>query len=417
MEETKHRVRTQIYYKKDQALELELGRLNDWFKDNPDQDSNYQLILEFKEHLIAKQTGQYRIAKILAHLRRTCILDNTLVFDRATKQDIRGVIAKINTYEGWGEHSKLDYKRVLKHFYRWFEEEDSRLNSDDSRVRQEALDLYRYLTRHLVLKKPQKKVNPDELITDSDLQRLLNKGSRTPLERAFVSILHETGCRIGEMLGMRIGDIQRRGKHAVISVDGKTGERIVPILKSIPYLEQWLNIHPHRDDAKSILWLSISSNFYGRPLRYAGARKMLKRVGERAGIDKKKNAHWFRHSRASRNAEDMSESVLNATMGWTQGSNQAKTYVHMSGKQVEDLFMKRNGLVNKEEEKPTVQYCGCGSVNDIEALYCYKCGQPLSIKVANREAELMRKAFEILPKILANPQLRREYEDKLKEYG
>ena len=54
-------------------------------------------------------------------------------------------------------------------------------------------------------------------------------------------------------------------------------------------------------------------------------------------------------------------------------------------------------------------------INDGESRYCYKCGAPLNVAVA-MEDELNKKvavdeAFEILEKIMSDPELMKKFEE------
>lgn len=380
------------------------------------QDANREAIRSFQEHLLANRTGKYRVAKITAHLRRICEERATLCLPTATKEDIRGVVAWINTYDGWKAHSKVDYTRVLKHFYHWFEDEDPRLHDPEESIREAAQDLYKYLKKYVKISKPRKKVGEDEIITDADLAQLQRAGCRTPLERAFLGVLHNSGARIAEMLNIRIRDYERKGKHALLRVDGKTGERRIPILQAIPALEEWLRIHPDHDNPGAYIWVSMSERHYGKPLAYLGVLKLLRRVFLRARIAKQHNPHWFRHSRASIWARDFSQAMLCNLMGWEQGSAQAQTYIHVGARDVEDSFLKAHGILPQEQRRPVAQYCACGETNTAESRYCYKCGQPLSVSVVLQEQEYLKRAFELLPRVLEDPELRKRYESKLQEY-
>ena len=426
--------RREIYWKRSKQYGRQQELLAIW----EDQDANKGAIRAFQEHLIAEGTGEYRVAKVMSHLRHICDECAFLRLPLATKADLRSAIAYINTREGWKEHSRCDYTRILKHYYRWYQEEDPRVENGDAKAREEARQLYQYLSRHVKVSKPRKKVGEDEIITQEDLQSLI-RTCRTPLERAFLAVLHNTGARIGEMLNIRIRDYERKGKHALIKVDGKTGERRIPVLQAIPHLEEWLRIHPDRENSSAFLWVSMSERHYGKPLAYAAVKKLLERCASRAGFaqanmstwkdkggkphtyerysnfEKQFNPHWFRHSRASLWAAEFSQAMLCQLMGWAQGSSQAQTYVHLSARDVENSFLKVHGILPEEQRKPTAQFCACGQTNTSDAKYCYKCGQPLSVRVVMDEQEALRRAFAELPRILADPVLRARYEQKLRE--
>jgi hypothetical protein len=60
---------------------------------------------------------------------------------------------------------------------------------------------------------------------------------------------HDTAARPHELLKLMIKDVKivRTSKglqYAEISVNGKTGSRALPLIDSIPYIRNWLRVHP-----------------------------------------------------------------------------------------------------------------------------------------------------------------------------
>ena len=60
----------------------------------------------------------------------------------------------------------------------------------------------------------------------------------------------DTGARPHELLNLRIKDVEfveeGGSRYAKIVVDGKTGERSLALIDSIPYVTQWISNHPPR---------------------------------------------------------------------------------------------------------------------------------------------------------------------------
>lgn len=401
--------RTQIYYKKDEAFQRQQQKLIDW----PGSAKNKQLIQAFQEHLFSIGTGQYRTAKLTASMRWICdALQDDL--DKATKTSIQSVVAKINTTATWGEHSKSDYRRTLKQFYHWYEEEDPRVYSKDEDARNEAARLYRYLQKD-VRGKPREQIKDRDIITEEDIHLLIQKGCARPLERAIIAFLHETGCRVGELLNLRIQDIEFKGRHAMVRLNGKTGERNVPIVQSLPYIVRWLEDHPHKENPRSLLWISTHSAHYGQALRYIGVTKILKAAFLRAGVRKTCNPHWFRHSRATILSPHYSDVLRCKLMGWTLGSKQVRTYTKMAAVDVEEKFLQNHGLQDQDKPEERVKICGCGTTNERTARYCYRCGNALSVAIMLEDEQKKTAAVEeaiqeYMRRILNNPDELKKFE-------
>lgn len=394
-----------IYWKTgDQLLELQQKILDRW-EGSP---VNKALIRRFQTSLQASGTKAVRISKLTWGLRKLCDwLGKDL--STITKSELELLASKIHSSE-YTEATKSDYKRCLKHFYRWYGEDDPRLESGSEAERREATKAYAYLKGSIKTSCKLKELDPGSIITESDIETVLRNGCKYDYERAFIKLLHETGCRVGEILSIRFKDVQQKETHWLIRVTGKTGERTIPIHASIPYLVRWLDYHPNKIPDSS-LWISDNNRYKGQALRYSGAVKIVKRCFKRVGLIKKHNLHHFRHSRATLDAPLYSEQMLCNMRGWRVGSSMVRRYTHLSGKDAEDAFLRVKGLVKAEnrEDKIEVRNCICGAPNVPDGKFCYRCGKALSLDVALKEHQYMEKAFDLMAQIMSDPKLQEEF--------
>ena len=72
-------------------------------------------------------------------------------------------------------------------------------------------------------------------------------------------------------------------------------------------------------------------------------------------------------------------------LGWTQGSDMAAVYVHLSGRDTDDAILEMNGV--KKEKKRTSKLRSrncmrCGEINKSTSKFCDKCGAILDINTA-----------------------------------
>lgn len=83
-------------------------------------------------------------------------------------------------------------------------------------------------------------------LTSEDCRRLLDAPtSETPAgirDRAMLATLAYTGCRVGELTRLRVGDYLQTGGHRILNIRGKGGkERRVPLhAEAVERLETWL---------------------------------------------------------------------------------------------------------------------------------------------------------------------------------
>lgn len=170
---------------------------------------------------------------------------------------------------------------------------------------------------------------------------------------------------------------------ARVRVDGKTGMRRVRLIGSVPYLTAWVNMHPGREEPKSPLWVCYGNINHGKALSYHGMIKILKESASKAGVKKRINPHIWRHSRATHMAPKLKELQMDQYFGWVPGSGMPRTYVHLSGRDIDDSLLEVYGMKKKQEEEESMKpkTCQiCSRVNEFSAQFCNKCARPLDVK-------------------------------------
>jgi integrase len=77
-------------------------------------------------------------------------------------------------------------------------------------------------------------------------------------DRCYHSMETDLGARAHELLKLRIKDVEfiqegDSGRYARVVLNGKTGERVLPLIDSIPYVTQWISNHPQGGNREAIL--------------------------------------------------------------------------------------------------------------------------------------------------------------------
>jgi len=366
--------------------------------------SNKELILKFADNCFSESLSTGRIVKYIYNL---ATLSEMLgkKFEDADKEDIKRIVAEIEkrNYSPW---TKRDYKTCIKKFYRWLRGLDEGDPEETKWIKTSIKVNHRKL--------------PEDMLTEEDIKKLIN-AAKHPRDKAFVTVLYESGCRIGELGGLKIKNISFDNYGAKLLVNGKTGARRVRIISSVPYLTEWINKHPFKDDPEAYLWISYKKDH--KPMNHTGMRTLLLRLKEKSGVKKPVNPHNFRHSRATYLAQYLTEAQMKEHFGWMQSSKMAAVYVHLSGKNVDRALLKVYGIKDNGEEKEVSKLvpkkCGrCGEVNEATNKFCKKCGFPLDEETKNQiiETELeQRKASEILDKMLENENFKKLFIETAKK--
>jgi len=384
----------------DQRLAAALANLE---KDQNVLDANRKKIKQFIEFIRAEGLSVPRQVRYTYVLRKL----NTLLgkeFRRTTKNDMIRVISELEKQDT-AYDTKLSEKQCVKRFYKWL-----RNTEDDYPVEVKWIKAKRN-NNHKIL--------PEHLLTEDEVKELAET-CQNQRDRALILVLYETGCRVGEILTLKVGDVQFDTRGAVMILKGKTGPRRARIIFSAKALSEWLNHHPSRLDLDSPLWTSFESARSTKPLEYYAFRKMLSVTAARANIVKRVNPHSFRHARASNLANVLTEAQMKEYLGWVGDSKMASTYVHLSGRNIDNALLKLNGIktqdeVNNEEHTLRIKTCSrCQEVNSPTSGFCSRCGCPLDVKTATLMRDEESKTDFVMDWLANDPEFRDQLRSSIK---
>jgi len=317
-------------------------------------------------------------------------------FENVDKNDIRQAILDINgRYSKW---TAAKARMTFKWFCKWLKQ------GDDYLATAEFPEEVKWIKRGM-RKREQPRVQRNELWSEDEIKKLIANATNSR-DRVLVSLLTETGARIGEVGNLTIGDVYQDEFSFLIHLKGKTGERENRVVYSGPIIAELLNNHPYRDDPQSPLFLKRDSH---EPLSYRGINITLKRIAKRAGLGNKRvNPHMFRHSKATQMvAEGWPEPLIKEYLGWDKDSSMLDIYSHITSRQANNHLLKMHGIKPKEALKPTLekQICTtCHKENGPEAKFCHRCGRPLDHKTMLQYNHKKQEANDILNQIADDPE-------------
>lgn len=367
-------------------------------------ETNRKAILDFAEACYTEGLSARRVLKYL------CTLPNIsnmlkMEFINAKRTDIEKLVNQIER-SGYAEWTKHDYKVTVKKFFRWYRKCEDQYPDEVKWIR-------------TTMKKNRTKL-PEELLTAQEVESLI-AAALTVRDKAFLASLYESGCRISELLNLKMKQVNKHSHGFQITVIGKKGPRRMLLISSAPYIAEWINQHPKRNDPQSPLW--ITADYRAKSINYGRICVILRNAAKRAGVNKAVNPHNFRHSRATHLAQHLTEAQMNEYMGWVQGSDMPSTYVHLSGRDIDNALLRLNNIPVSDDDKKkndfSLRKClKCQLKNPPANKFCSRCGNILDEKVAH---EIMRESLErtqadnIMDKLIQDPEVRAILEKKLKK--
>jgi len=363
---------------------------------------NKEIIFNFKDNCLSENIGIARISRYLGDLMKYSQMLKK-PFDKATKEDIRRIIAELNQQE-LSEETKKCFKILIRKLYRFIRGIEEKGVFPDE-VKWISINIP---NNHKKL--------PEELLTEEEVLMITQK-CNNPRDKALIATLYESGCRVSEIGNMQIKHISFEEYGARLTVNGKTGMRKILVINSAPYLQEWVNSHPENSNPEAFLWIGSS----GGQLSYTRIAAILKRAASAAGIKKRVYCHLTRHSRATALASIMPEAAMKQYLGWTQSSKMAGVYIHMSGKDTDEAILRASGIeIKKEEKKQALQpkkCLKCKTINEVTNRHCKICGMPLDKEEAEKILKIdteRQRADEIMDRLIQDEDILSLIKQKLK---
>lgn len=154
------------------------------------------------------------------------------------------------------------------------------------------------------LVKPQLPRLPRRVLDVLSRKELDDLESAAPTERdkLIVRLLADTGLRVGELCGLRLDDVRRHERGALLKVRGKGDkERLVPLRPELARRLERYTRHRSPDAHGDRLFVSLRRGRGGLydQLTPSGVAQLLRGVAFRAGMTKRVHPHLLRHSFAT----------------------------------------------------------------------------------------------------------------------
>src|SRR5215467_6355485 len=241
-----------------------------------------------------------------------------------------------------------------------------------------------------------------DLWTQEDVALFL-KYSRYLRDSAYVAMAHETSARPHELLRLKIKDIEDKIMPNNVSytgfiASGKTGERELVLINSIPIVRKWIDAHPQSANPNAALFYSKKKNMGIETLESIFKKYKEKHFPALLNTDipeddkqkikelikKPWNPYIFRHTDLTNKTRFLIEAELEQHAGWRPGSKMRVRCQHLVGNEYNEAILRRAGKIPpKDEEKDMLKpkECPkCGEPNEPNARWCHKCKEILSLK-------------------------------------
>lgn len=237
-------------------------------------------------------------------------------------------------------------------------------------------------------------LDPEDLLYREDIDAMFQEFGMDVRYKAFVAWGLATGQRLDAIRTVKLKDVQVDGKSGEIRLNTKDGalkgaSGEVPLLWARQYVERWIDIHPYKDVDDAALFCADPRINRGsreremwEPLQPDPINRRLKRVAERAGIDKDVYPHLLRHTAITRMVlnPDLNEQQVKDLVGWSASSEQFDTYVTLADDFRNASIRDSLGYETNDKDlpilgRPTFDKCpACDHPMDDDGSPCGACG-------------------------------------------
>ena len=266
----------------------------------------FRLIRDYLDVFLANQKGasehtvksyKHTLNQLLDYLAKLFSIKlSELSFANISVKSIEGFLDNGEKILGWSANTRNQKLAAVKSFLNYSANHDT------------ALTAYYLEIGTIPLKHVQKGPNID-FFSEEELGILLNQPDQTDKKdirnMTMMVLMYDTGCRIQELLDLRIKDINLDDKCPCVTVTGKGKKtRIVPLMKkTAEHLKNYISIyHPDNQNDDELLFYTIH-NGEKTPMSQDNVQKFIDKYCQMA-IDKGYKirshiyCHMFRHSRA-----------------------------------------------------------------------------------------------------------------------
>lgn len=367
--------------------------------DHLDNKPNASLMKEFYDYMNKNNlSDNHKLNNLRVIIPFSNFLGCKSFFDIRTKNEILEFLdtkikSKSEDPDGKWITTWNHYLNRIKQFYRWLYNREN----DTEQTEWETPQFIR------IKNKNTKRISPyleSELWERDDILTLIRYENHRR-NKAALALMWDLDGRNHEITSLKLKHIRLKEKYGEgeIPFESKTGTGPILLTLSFPYVRDWLNEHPFKNEPNASLICSLVN---GSPINPEALWTMMQQLRKRilsmvdSGfikdgkeieklnhllVTKKWNPYCIRHSAITNDSNHLPEYALKKKVRWCMNSKQGARYIkRRMGNELRNKILEYNGIISEDTntKKPIVSDCPrCELVNTCENKYCSKCSYPL----------------------------------------
>lgn len=194
---------------------------------------------------------------------------------RITTDDIRAYIGQLAA-RGLRDSSIQTHINTIRSFFAWLDMEELIKRNPMRRIKSLKID-------RMAARRP---LEPEEM-------ERLRDSCQTYKERALVEFMASSGCRLSEVIGIRIDQVDWKRRSVKVLGKGHKERVVYFSVRACLMLQEYIS----RRKGGQTLFASSRTPY--APMSPRAVEKALQRIGERAGIARRVHPHILRHTFAT----------------------------------------------------------------------------------------------------------------------
>jgi integrase len=393
----------------------------------------YDFIITEQNHTNVKLSTRLSYIKVICLFNRYLSYKD---FIKITKNDILDYLNSLKSSESNDPTHKWintynTRQAIFSKFFRWL------YNQDEPDHKKREIPACMNGIRQLI-KKEISSYKPSDIWTSKD-HVLFLKYCPDKRDKCYHAMALDTSARPHELLSLKIKDIKFRvstieRQFAEIHIqESKTKPRTLPLIYSLPYVKDWIDSHPMKNNPDTFLFISLADFNFGEQLSGNALYKLYIRkykkgyfpklvtpdstISEadkswiRNLLTKPWNPYIIRHSGLTEKSKEIPEYVLKQYAGWSKRSEMPERYLHYFSNTSLNTILEAHGIEKKKSDGKEnilkIKTCPhCNESNIPDAQWCIKCKLVLSYdaytqvlekeKEKESEIELMKQQMKYL---------------------
>src|SRR5919112_1747283 len=366
---------------------------------------NVDIVFGFYEFMKCNGVSErHQNNNLKAIISYSMFLENRSFQDVNKKEDVLSFLnTKIKSKEDDPEQKWIttynDYLHRIKHFFRWFYNQYKKEDIVPMDLGKNPPFL------EFMSPKKTKRITPysETEIWEKDEFLSIIKFEPYKRNKAALALLWDLDARPHEVTLLKIKHIRLRERYGEgeIPHEAKTGTGPILLTCSFPYVRDWVNEHPFKNESNARLICNLLTGapikadalcIVMKPLR----NRIIRLIANGSISDKEerqrlefliKAKKWLpyciRHSSITADSDFLPDYALKKKVRWSMNSKQGSRYIkRRMGTDLKNQILVHNGIITEEDavmqRKPSALSCPrCSLVNAIDNKYCSKCSYPL----------------------------------------